>query len=133
MAGEPILVVEDNEINSRLVSFLLSSRGYVVREAPDAREALRLLGELHPRMIVMDLQLPGMDGYELTRRLKADPATRDIVVLALTASAMSGDEEKALRAGCDAYFTKPIDRSALLAGVARFLAASRSGAREDEP
>ena len=123
MAGEPILLVEDNEINSRLVSFLLSSSGYEVREAADAQEALKLLEGFHPRLILMDLQLPRMDGYELTRRLKADPATRDIIVIALTAYAMSGDEEKALGAGCDGYFTKPIDRRALIAGIARTLAA----------
>lgn len=126
MAGERILVVEDNDVNARLVTFLLSSSGYEVRKASDAQEALKLLEEFHPRLILMDLQLPRMDGYELTRRLKADPATRDIFVVALTAHAMSGDEEKALRAGCDGYFTKPIDRRALLAGIARTLAARPS-------
>ena len=122
MAGEPILVVDDNDINLRLATFLLSSNGYEVHAAADAQEALRLLERFHPRMILMDLQLPGMDGYELTRRLKADPATRDILVIALSAFAMSGDEEKALKAGCDGYFTKPIDRRALIAGIARYLA-----------
>lgn len=126
MAGEPILVVEDNDINARLVTFLLSSGGYDVRNAGDAQEALRLLESFHPRLILMDLQLPRMDGYELTRRLKADPATRDILVVALTAHAMSGDEQKALGAGCDGYFTKPIDRHALLAGIARHLQAGPS-------
>ncbi len=132
MAGEPILVVEDNDVNLRLVTFLLSSSGYEVREAADAQEALRLLEGFHPRMVLMDLQLPRMDGYELTRRLKADPATRDILVIALTAHAMSGDEEKALKAGCDGYFTKPINRHALLAGIARHLAAQPS-ATDDIP
>ncbi len=132
MAGEPILLIEDNEVNSRLVSFLLSSSGYEVREAADAQEALKLLEGFHPRLILMDLQLPRIDGYELTRRLKADPATRDIIVIALTASAMSGDEAKALEAGCDGYFTKPINRRALMAGIARFLAAHPAGI-EDMP
>lgn len=132
MAGEPILVVEDNDVNLRLVTFLLSSNGYEVREAADAQEALRLLEGFHPRMVLMDLQLPRMDGYELTRRLKADPATRDILVIALTAHAMSGDEQKALEAGCDGYFTKPINRHALLAGIARHLAAQPS-ATDDTP
>lgn len=132
MAGEPILVIEDNEINARLVTFLLSSSGYEVRKAGDAQEALKLLEAFHPRLILMDLQLPRMDGYELTRRLKADPATRDIFVVALTAHAMSGDEQKALGAGCDGYFTKPIDRRALLAGIARYLAA-RPSTEDDAP
>lgn len=132
MAGEPILVVEDNDINARLVSFLLSSNGYQVREAADAQEALRLIEEFHPRLILMDLQLPRVDGYELTRRLKADPATRHIIVIALTAFAMSGDEKKALEAGCDGYFTKPIDRHALIAGIARSLAA-HPRATDDAP
>lgn len=121
MAGEAILVVDDNDINLRLATFLLSSNGYDVRQASDAQEALEVLEGFHPRMILMDLQLPGMDGYALTRRLKADPATRDILVIALSAFAMSGDEEKALKAGCDGYFTKPIDRRALIAGIARHL------------
>lgn len=132
MAGERILVVEDNDVNARLVTFLLSSSGYEVRKACDAQEALKLLEEFHPRLILMDLQLPRMDGYELTRRLKADPATRDIFVVALTAHAMSGDEEKALRAGCDGYFAKPIDRRALLAGIARTLA-TRPSATDGPP
>jgi CheY-like chemotaxis protein len=133
VAGEPILVIDDNAINLRLVTFLLSSSGYEVREAADAQEALQVLEGFHPRMILMDLHLPRMDGYDLTRRLKSDPATRDIVVIALTASAMAGDEQKALRAGCDGYFTKPIDRRALLAGVTRHLAGGHPGALDETP
>lgn len=133
MAGEPILVVEDNDVNLRLVTFLLSSNGYEVRQAADAEQALRLLDGFHPRMILMDLQLPKVDGYELTRRLKADPETRDILVIALTAFAMSGDEEKALKAGCDGYFTKPIDRRALMAGIARCLAPGNARPADETP
>src|SRR5260370_37268463 len=126
MAGESILVVEDNEANLRLFTYLLSSKGYEVRAATDAQQALELLRDFHPRMILMDLQLPGTDGYELTRRLKADPATSDIIIIALTAYAMRGDEEKALAAGCEGYITKPIDTRTLPGRIAEYLS---SGAR----
>jgi CheY-like chemotaxis protein len=126
MAGESILVVEDNEANLRLFTYLLTSKGYDVRGATDAQQALELLRDFHPQMILMDLQLPGTDGYQLTRRLKADPATSDIIVIALTAYAMRGDEEKALAAGCEGYITKPIDTRTLPDRIAEYLS---SGAR----
>ena len=113
MAGEPILVVDDNPSNMKLMSFLLEARGYEVRTAVDAGEVFGTLASFRPRLILMDLQLPGMDGFELTRRIKADPSTRDIVVIALTAYAMKGDEERALDAGCDGYVPKPIDTRTL--------------------
>ena len=119
--GEPILIVDDNPTNMKLVSFLLSSRGYVVRTAGSASEALNLLESFHPRLILMDIQLPGMDGLELTRRLKAAEATRDIKVVAVTAYAMKGDEEKARQAGCDGYITKPIDTRALPRQIAELI------------
>jgi CheY-like chemotaxis protein len=122
MAGEPILVVEDNETNLRLFTYLLTSKGYQVRGAADAPQALELLRTFHPRMILMDLQLPGTDGYQLTRRLKAGADTRGIIIIALTAYAMRGDEEKALAAGCDGYITKPIDTRALPARIAEYMA-----------
>ena len=122
MAGEPILVVDDNPANLRLLRMLLTGEAYDVRTADDAPAALKVLGQFHPRLILMDLQLPGMDGFELTRRLKADAATRDIVIVALTAYAMKGDEEKARAAGCDDYVSKPIDTRTLPALVARHLA-----------
>lgn len=125
MAGEPILIVDDNPVNLKLVRVLLTTEGYDVRTATDAEEALEALGTFHPRLTLMDLQLPGMDGLELTRRLKADPATRDIIVLALTAYAMKGDEEKALAAGCDGYIPKPIDTRTLPGVVARYLGDTR--------
>jgi two-component system cell cycle response regulator DivK len=127
MAGESILVVEDNDTNLRLFVFLLSAKGYQVRGATDARQALELLRNFRPRLILMDLQLPGTDGYELTRRLKADPDTRDILIIALTAYAMRGDEEKALAAGCDGYITKPIDTRALPVRIAEYLASGPHG------
>jgi two-component system, cell cycle response regulator DivK len=113
MAGEPILVVDDNPSNMKLVSFLLEARGYEVRTARDAGEVFGTLASFRPRLILMDLQLPGMDGFEITRRIKADPSTRDIVVIALTAYAMKGDEARALDAGCDGYLPKPIDTRTL--------------------
>lgn len=109
MAGEPVLVVDDNSQNLKLVRVLLRTEGYDVRTAVDAEDALGELEEFTPRLILMDLQLPGMDGLELTRKLKADPARRDIAIIAVTAYAMKGDEEKARAAGCDGYVAKPID------------------------
>jgi CheY-like chemotaxis protein len=113
MAGEGILVVDDNPANGKLVRFLLTKRGYDVRVAMDAVEALSLLETFEPQLILMDLQLPGMDGLELTRRLKTQDRTRDIPIIAVTAYAMKGDEQKARAAGCDGYVTKPIDTHAL--------------------
>jgi CheY-like chemotaxis protein len=124
MAGEPILIVDDNPANLKLVSYLLLSRGYDVRTSLDADDALRTLATFHPRVILMDLQLPGMDGLELTRTLKSDPATRDILIVAVTAFAMKGDAEKAHDAGCDGYITKPIDTRQLPGTVAALLAQS---------
>lgn len=121
MAGEPILVVDDNLVNLKIVRVLLTTEGYEVRTASDAEEALSVLSGFRPRLILMDLQLPGMDGFELTRRLKADPATRDTVILAVTAYAMKGDSEKALAAGCDGYVAKPVDTRALPGLVAEHL------------
>lgn len=128
MAGEPILIVDDNAANLKLARVLLSGEGYEVRTAADAEQALELLETFRPRLILMDLQLPGMDGLELTRRLKADPMRRDIAVIALTAYAMKGDEEKARAAGCDGYVTKPIDTDALPRVVAGHLTAEGGGA-----
>jgi two-component system, cell cycle response regulator DivK len=122
MAGEPILIVDDNPVNLKLIRVLLQGEGYDVRVAADADEALAALGRFQPRMILMDIQMPGMDGLELTRRLKTAPATRDTIIVALTAYAMKGDEERARAAGCDDYVSKPIDLgrfSALVAGYLR--------------
>lgn len=109
MAGELILIVDDNAQNLKLVRVLLASEGYEVRTAVDAEDALAQLETFQPRVILMDLQLPGMDGLELTRQLKADPVRQSISVVAITAYAMKGDEVRALAAGCDAYVAKPID------------------------
>lgn len=120
--GELILVVDDNAANLKLTRVLLQVEGYAVRTATDAEDTLRQLATFSPRLILMDIQLPGMDGLELTRRLKAAPATKDIVILALTAYGMKGDEEKARAAGCDGYIVKPIDIESLPRIVAQYLA-----------
>ena len=122
MAGEPILVVDDNPANLKLARVLLTAEGFVVRTAGDAEEALRVLETFQPSLVLMDIQLPGMDGLELTRRLKADPATAKMKIVALTAYAMKGDDQKALAAGCDGYLAKPIDPETLGATVARLIA-----------
>jgi two-component system cell cycle response regulator DivK len=122
MAGEPILIVDDNPANLKLARILLSEEGYEVRTALDAEEALRVLEGFMPRLILMDVQLPGMDGLELTRRLKSSERTRDIVIVALTAYAMKGDEERTTSAGCDGYVSKPIDVDRLPVLIAELLA-----------
>ena len=125
MAGERILIVDDNATNLKLVAYLMRANGYDVETALDAESALEALRVHRPEVILMDIQLPGIDGLELTRRLKADPATRDIVIIAVTAYAMKGDQDKALAAGCDDYITKPIDTRGLPEQIARHLAARR--------
>jgi len=127
MPGEAILVIDDNATNLKLARVLLASEGYLVRTAGDAEEALSVLETFTPELILMDIQLPGMDGLELTRRLKADAARRDILIIALTAYAMKGDEQKARMAGCDGYITKPIDPDILPRAIVEYLAAKRSG------
>jgi two-component system cell cycle response regulator len=121
VAGESVLVVDDNPANLKLARLVLSVAGYAVLTAVDAEQAQSVLLEHKPRLILMDIQLPGMDGLQLTRQIKADPATQAIVVLAVTAYAMKGDEERALLAGCDGYVTKPIDTRTLAQTVAGFL------------
>jgi CheY-like chemotaxis protein len=104
-----VLIVDDNAMNVDLVSYVLSADAIQVATAADASEAMARIAAQQPDLILMDIQLPGVDGLELTRRLKADPATRPIVILALTAYAMKGDEARMRAAGCDGYIAKPID------------------------
>lgn len=120
-AGVPILVVDDNAANTKLLAFILGARGYDVLTAANADEALLAIARRKPRLILMDIQLPGMDGLTLTRRIKTDPETRDISIIAATAYAMKGDEQRALAAGCDGYITKPIDTRQLPLDIERFL------------
>lgn len=118
MAGESILVVDDNAVNLKLARVLLVSEGYRVHTAGDAKEALRLIDEASPQMVLMDLQLPGISGLQLTRLLKSDQRRRAIPIIALTAFAMKGDAEMALAAGCDGYVSKPIDIQRLTSLIA---------------
>ena len=113
-----ILLVEDNEVNRRLAGFLLRSQGYQVFEATTAAAAFEMVEKERPDLIVMDIQLPGMDGLEITRKLKEQPATANIPVVAVTSFAMKGDREKALAAGCAGYVTKPIDKNTFIQEVA---------------
>lgn len=109
MSSESILIVDDNPDNVDLARIVLVAEGWDVRAAEDAPQAIEVLKTYHPGLILMDVQLPGMDGLELTRRLRADPAFEDISIVALTAYAMRADQEKARAAGCDGYISKPID------------------------
>ncbi len=116
-----ILVIEDQEDNRRIVRDLLTSAGYEMIEAGTGEEGLTLAEASPPDLILMDIQLPGMDGYETTRRIKAHPALRRIPIIAVTSYALSGDDAKALEAGCDAYVTKPFSPRALLAKIREYL------------
>ena len=122
MEGQSILIVDDNAQNLKLARVVLANEGFDVHTASNAEDALQLLRTVTPRLILMDIQLPGMDGLELTRRLKADPATRAVRIIALTAYAMKGDDEKVFAAGCDGYITKPIDVERLPVVVSSYLA-----------
>jgi CheY-like chemotaxis protein len=119
-----ILLVEDNVMNRDMLSRRLERRGYEVHLAEDGAQGLETARTAAPELVLMDMSLPVMDGWEATRRLKADPATRSIPVIALTAHAMSGDEQKARAAGCDDFDTKPIELSRLLEKIEHWLGRS---------
>jgi two-component system cell cycle response regulator DivK len=116
-----ILVVEDDADNRRIVVKVLTTAGHEMLEATDGASAIAVARREHPDVIIMDLALPGIDGWEASRRLKADPETADIPIIALTAFAMRGDEERAREAGCDAYLSKPCRPQAIRDAVRRFL------------
>jgi two-component system, cell cycle response regulator DivK len=126
MAGELILIVEDNERNRKLVRDVLQAKGYQTIESETAEEGIRLARERHPVLVLMDIQLPGMDGITALGHLRADPGTRDIAVMAVTASAMTHNRQQILAAGFDAYQTKPISVKGFLEAV-RGLLDRRSG------
>jgi len=121
MAHHTVLVVEDNPLNRELVVDLLESAGYTVLQADEGVGLLERVRAGQPGLILLDLQLPGLDGVTLARQLKGDPATREIPVVAMTAYARLEDQERALEAGCDGYLRKPLDTRALLQTVARHL------------
>lgn len=116
-----ILVVEDHETNRRILRDLLTSTGYELIEAVTGEEGVTLAETHHPDLILMDIQLPGFDGYEATRRIKKNPALRHIPIIAVTSYALSGDEEKALEAGCEAYVSKPFSPRVVLAKIREYL------------
>jgi len=118
-----ILVIEDNPSNMKLVALMLDAIGHSVIEAYEAVEGIRLAQAERPDLILMDIQLPGMDGLEATRRLKADPLTQNIKVVALTAFAMKGDEERMRAAGCDDYIPKPIRHADFVGRISGLLSA----------
>jgi CheY-like chemotaxis protein len=128
-----ILIVDDNEMNRDVLSRRLRRKGYDVLLAPDGLEGLAAAQAGSPDLILMDLGLPELDGWECTRRLKADSATRQIPIIALSAHAMVGDREKALEAGCDEFDTKPIDFAGLLAKVDQLLDRARTPERPWSP
>jgi CheY-like chemotaxis protein len=109
MTGDTILVVDDYKDNLNLVRLVLTRGGHDVKTASDAEEAMQVLKSVRPKLILMDIQLPGVDGLELTRRLKADPAMQATIIVAFTAYAMKGDEDRFRAAGCDGYICKPIN------------------------
>jgi len=123
-----ILLVEDNEMNRDMLSRRLARKGYQVVLALDGQSGLEMTQAEVPDLVLMDMSLPVLDGWEATRRLKADPATRHIPVIALTAHAMSSDREKALEAGCDDYDTKPVELPRLLTKIEALLSGGEMAA-----
>lgn len=121
MANELILIVEDNEKNRKLVRDVLQFRGYQTLEAENAEEGIRLAQESRPALILMDIQLPGMNGIEALKRLRADSKTKAIPVIAVTASAMTHDRQKIMAAGFDGYQSKPINVKEFVAAVREML------------
>jgi len=116
-----ILVVEDNELNMKLVKGLIKIGKYRMLEANDAESGIQLIREQRPDLVLMDIQLPGMDGLSATKIIKEDPDLKDIPIVALTSYAMQGDKEKALAAGCTGYIAKPIDTRKFLETVSQYL------------
>jgi CheY-like chemotaxis protein len=131
MKSARILIVDDNPVNLKLASDVLDCAEYQVSTVADANGALSALRQALPDLIIMDIALPGMDGLTLTRQIKADPEMRHIVIVALTAFAMKGDDRKAREAGCDGYITKPIDTRRLPCQIAEIL--QRSQERHERP
>jgi two-component system, cell cycle response regulator DivK len=117
-----ILIIEDNPLNVELASDLLKAGGFQIHATCTAEDGIRLARELLPRLVLMDISLPGMDGISATKTLKADPATKDLTVIGLTAHAMKGDEGMALDAGFDGYLTKPIDTRTFVSAIRNFIA-----------
>jgi CheY-like chemotaxis protein len=131
MKSTRILVVDDNPVNMKLASDVLEFADYQVMTAENAEKALAVLRETPPDLILMDIALPGMDGLTLTRQIKADPVTRHIVIVALTAFAMKGDDQKAKEAGCEGYITKPIDTRKLADQIEEIMGGCQEKRKKD--
>jgi two-component system, cell cycle response regulator DivK len=127
MPDYTVLIVEDNEKNRKLMRDLMRVHGYQYLEAEDGLAGVEAAREHHPDLILMDIQLPGLDGYSATQQLKADESTRAIPIVVVTSFAMQGEEGRARQAGCDAYLSKPIDIHQLIATVQRLLPQDESG------
>ncbi|MDJ0829509.1 MAG: response regulator [Desulfobacterales bacterium] len=121
MADTTVLIIEDNELNRVLVKVLFEKNNYLVLEAENAEDGLDLAHQHQPDVIIMDIQLPGMDGITATKALKKDPTMQAIPVVALTSYAMQGDEERALAAGCSGYITKPINTRTFIQTVTQYI------------
>jgi len=116
-----ILIIEDNEQNLYLMTFILENNGYEVAQARDGREGIESAGQVKPTLILLDIQLPVMDGYAVARELKSNPALADVPIVAVTSYAMAGDREKCLSAGCVGYITKPINPETFVAEIEKYL------------
>lgn len=127
MSPRSVLYIEDNLHNRRLVRKILQSRGYTVVEAEDGISGLQMVQDEHPALVLLDIGLPGMDGLEVVARLKADTDLQEIPVIALTASAMRGDRERFLAAGCDDYLSKPVQAMELITKVGSYYSLSKNG------
>jgi len=125
-----VLIVDDNPLNVTLARAVLIAGGFEVESAADAREAVQRIDAMRPELILMDIQLPGVDGLELTRQIKAEPSTRHIVIVAFTAFAMRGDEAKMRAAGCDGYVSKPIEVNRFAEQIREFLRSPTSASTE---
>ena len=130
MNGPRVLIVDDNVLNVILARAVLSADGFEIESAASAQELAQQIGAFRPELILMDIQLPGVDGLELTRQLKAEPSTQHIVIVAFTAFAMRGDEPKMRAAGCDGYVAKPIDVNRFAAQIRLLLRPLPSGLPE---
>jgi CheY-like chemotaxis protein len=116
-----VLIIEDNEKNRYLISFLLKGAGYEVVEAVTGEEGVEMAERIRPDLVLMDIQLPGIDGYEATRRIRASPAAGKIPIIALTSYAMTGDRERALAAGCTGYVEKPLNPDTIMDEIQKYL------------
>lgn len=128
--GELVLVIEDNDQNRYLATFLLERRGYTVQTAPDGRSGIEAAEALQPAVILLDIQLPGMDGYDVARALRRRESLADTPIIAVTSYAMVGDREKCLDAGCTGYIEKPIDPEVFVDQIEAIRAATGRGADE---